>query len=250
MSSCRLLWSISQYVSSKSQISVSISQYLNCIFWNVSSSSQCETVRHDLLCDRVGCWCCCLVSWELIQATGTDKSINQSTVEQGSSLLGKAFKNTQYPVVPEKNTCTRRSILFRISRRRRKTRIQTKKKEASAAYQNKSQLCGADLTEWLFINSTSISAPQQRRTRCLKPVQVQPDREEDSQSSISLNTKDTILTKWRPSLSHTLLVTYQRPLALLYSDGIFTVHLWNGAIEWKMEEGWEERGVNEGEERE
>lgn len=57
------------------------------------------------------------------------------------------------------------------------------------------------------------------------------ETQEDSQTSISLNMKDTILTKWRPSLIHTLLITYQSPL---------TPVLW-----WDLHGpfmGWGERG--------
>lgn len=78
--------------------------------------------------------------------------------------------------------------------------------------QNKSPLYGTDLTERHF--NTQQPFQQRRTRRCLFPAHVWTEREDDSQSSISFNVKDTVLTKWWPSLIHTPLVTYRHPLSL------------------------------------
>lgn len=78
----------------------------------------------------------------------------------------------------------------------------------------------------------------QRHTWRSEPVQVQTEWEEDSQSSISFYMKDTILTKWQPSLIHPLLITYQRPLTpVLWWDfhGPFMGQGGRGERWWKGE---------------
>jgi len=65
-------------------------------------------------------------------------------------------------------------------------------------------------------------------------------------SSISFNNKDTISTKWCPSLIHTLLITYQRPITPVHWWDFHGPFMGQGERGKRMEEGQEKGRGGEG----